>query len=188
MAELTLSRSARWYEIRPSDAAMAVLCAAAGLAVLASGKSLPGQVVLLAEFSALAGIAWWDSRTLRAPNVAVLPALAATLALSALFGADAALSASGGALVAFAAMAVLAAFGGGRLGGGDVKFGALCGAVCGLGSTLALLAAATIAGGVVAALVLALRLRKGSDVMAFTPLLLFGAIFALVTQGTYHQP
>lgn len=187
MAELAFSRPTRLYAVRATDVLLAVLWTAGmGIAVIRGG-GVAGQLVLSLEVSSLVAIAWWDSRTLRAPNAAVLPALAATLAASLLFGAEAALSAAAGAALGLGTMLLLAFAGGGRLGGGDVKFGALCGAVLGLGGVLTGMAAACIAGGAIAAVVLGLRLRKRADVMAFTPLLAAGALFALAVHGAYQQ-
>lgn len=133
----------------------------------------------------LAVVAWCDFRTLRAPNVVVLPGLAAVLVVASFFGLSALVQAASGALMAFVLMLIVALAGRGAMGLGDVKFAALTGAIVGLRLVLPVLVLAFVVGGIIAAVVLAFRLRGRKDVIAFTPLLAVGAITAMALYPGY---
>jgi prepilin signal peptidase PulO-like enzyme (type II secretory pathway) len=133
----------------------------------------------------LAAVAWFDFRTLRAPNLMVLPGLAVVLGTAFLFGTDALFQATAGAAVAFVLMLLIAVIGRGAMGLGDVKFAALTGAVVGLRLVLPALVVAFVIGGLVAAVFLGFRLRRRKDVVAFTPLLAAGAIAAMAFYPGY---
>ena len=126
-----------------------------------------------------------DLRTLRAPNVLVLPALALVLLGAIVLAGPAPREAALGAAVAFAILLLVAVVGRGAMGMGDVKYGAVCGGVVGAGAVLPMLAFTFAGGGVVALAVLALRLRGRKDVVAFTPFLFVGVIFTLLWANPY---
>ena len=142
-------------------------------------------LLLLAYLAALAAIAVVDLRTLRAPNVLVLPALALVLLGAIVLAGPAPREAALGAAVAFAILLLVAVVGRGAMGMGDVKYGAVCGGVVGAGAVLPMLAFTFAGGGVVALAVLALRLRGRKDVVAFTPFLFVGVIFTLLWANPY---
>ena len=146
---------------------------------------MPATLLLLAYLAALAAIAVVDLRTLRAPNVLVLPALALVLLGAIVLAGPAPREAALGAAVAFAILLLVAVVGRGAMGMGDVKYGAVCGGVVGAGAVLPMLAFTFAGGGVVALAVLALRLRGRKDVVAFTPFLFVGVVFTLLWANPY---
>lgn len=126
-----------------------------------------------------------DMRTLRVPNRLVFPAMGFTLGTAALLGPEAAIQALGGWLLAGVILFVVAVVGRGAMGFGDVKVGAICGAVVGLAGVVPMLAAAFVAGGAFAGVLLALRLRKPKDVVAFTPFLVGATLFTVAYYRLY---
>jgi leader peptidase (prepilin peptidase) / N-methyltransferase len=146
---------------------------------------MPATLLLLAYLAALGAIAVIDFRTLRAPNVLVLPALVLVLLGAIVLAGPAPREAAVGAGVAFAVLLLVAVVERGAMGMGDVKYGAVCGAVVGAGAVLPMLAFTFIGSAVVALLVLAFRLRGRKDVVAFTPFLFAGVVFALVWANPY---
>jgi prepilin signal peptidase PulO-like enzyme (type II secretory pathway) len=138
------------------------------------------QALVAASVLVLAAIAVIDVRTLRAPNTYVVLALLLALAGAVFVSAADLLDATMGALVACALLLVVALAGRGAMGFGDVKYGAACGGVVGISSVLPMLLAAFLAGAAVALVVLLTGFRSRRDVVAFTPFLLVGVLFALV--------
>lgn len=141
-------------------------------------------VLTAAALVALLVIAVIDLRTLRAPNRYVLAALALALgaALASRSGAtlaDAAL----GVLLAFVLLLVVALIGRGAMGFGDVKYGAACGALVGVGGVLPMLMVTFVGGALFAVVMLGSRLRSRRDVVAFTPFLLVGVVVTLAWPG-----
>lgn len=132
----------------------------------------------------LAVIAVIDIRTRRAPNRLVLPLIAVGVLVSVTAYREHALDALAGGVVAFAVLLLIAALGRGRMGMGDVKYGSVCGMAVGVQAALPMLAFAFITGAVLAAVVMALRIRHGSEAVAFTPFLYAGVLFAL----GWYQP
>ncbi len=126
-----------------------------------------------------------DMRTLRVPNRLVFPAMGFTLGTAALLGPGAAFQALGGCFLAGFILFVVALLGRGAMGFGDVKVGAVCGAVVGLAGVVPMLAATFVAGGAFAGVMLALRLRKPKDVVAFTPFLVGATVFTLAYYRLY---
>ena len=90
-----------------------------------------------------------------------------------------------GALVSTALLFVIALFGRGSMGFGDVKYGTVCGAAVGLGGVLPMLAFTFVAGAAVAAFVLLFKLRGRRDVVPFTPFLFAGVLFSVVWSPSY---
>jgi prepilin signal peptidase PulO-like enzyme (type II secretory pathway) len=187
MVALVAAPTGRTHRIQVSSHVVLItLFWAAGVAIAQmQSMHLAGALVASAELTLLAGIAAWDARTLRAPNVAVLPGLAAVVAVSACFGAGALAQSAAGMGACFLLVGLVAVLGRGAMGAGDVKFGALVGAVVGLNGVLVTVAVAFIAGGVLAAIVLGLRLRDRKASMAFTPFLALGVVAALALCPVY---
>lgn len=65
------------------------------------------------------------------------------------------------------------------MGFGDVKVGCFCGIVVGLGGVLPMLFLAFLGGALVAGPLLALRIRKPKDVIAFAPFLAAASAFSI---------
>jgi leader peptidase (prepilin peptidase)/N-methyltransferase len=141
---------------------------------------------LLLTFGVIAAaIVAFDIRTLRAPNAIVYPA-AAALALATLpLGWGHAAEALAGGALAFVALLAVALAGRGARGLGDVKAGCLCGIGVGLNGIILMLVSAFVAGGLLAAFALALRVRGRKDVVPFTPFLIFGSFMALALGNGY---
>jgi len=144
-----------------------------------------GTLLLVAYLGILGAIAVIDLRTLRAPNGLVLPALALVLVGSPVLAGSAPREAVLGAVIAFGLLLIVAAVGRGAMGMGDVKYGAVCGGVVGAGAVLPMLAFTFASGGLVALAVLGLRVRGRKDVVAFTPFLFAGVVFALLWSNPY---
>lgn len=181
-ATASLTRTPGWRRTDP--VAGAIACA--GWATAFGRADSPAHMAAMGcATTLLAAIAWFDLRTLRAPNVMVLPGLAAVLCLALLFGRDAFIQASAGAAVAFALMLLVALLGRGAMGLGDVKFAALVGATVGLRLVLPAVVLGFVMGGLVALVVLTFRLRGRKDVVAFTPLLAAGAVAAMALYPGY---
>ena len=145
-----------------------------------------GAVAVAIYLVPLAAIAWLDIRTLRAPNRYVYPLIAVAVVVSlTLYRAHAAEALLGG-LLAFGILFVVALLGRGAMGFGDVKYGIVCGIAVGLHGVLPMLGFTFVVGALVAGLALGLRLRQRKDVVAFTPFLYLGVLFALAwTQQPY---
>jgi prepilin signal peptidase PulO-like enzyme (type II secretory pathway) len=145
-----------------------------------------GAVAVAIYLVPLAAIAWLDIRTLRAPNRYVYPLIAVSVIVSlTLYRAHAAEALLGG-LLAFGILFVVALLGRGAMGFGDVKYGIVCGIAVGLHGVLPMLGFTFVVGALVAGLALGLKLRQRKDVVAFTPFLYLGVLFALVwTQQPY---
>lgn len=133
----------------------------------------------------LTALAVHDARTLRAPNVVVYPALGLAVMVSLTLGPSGAREALIGGGVAFLALLALVVVSRGAMGYGDSKVGALCGMSVGISGLAPMLAISFVSGGVVAAGVLALRLRSRRDPVAYTPFLVAGVIGALLWHETY---
>ncbi|MGE5597574.1 MAG: prepilin peptidase [Hyphomicrobiales bacterium] len=172
---------------RSATPAVAVALALAALSVAAATQApSAGQAVaIVAAGGLLAWIAANDVVTLRAPNRVVYPAVLGALAVSAAFGPGSLGDAALGGFAAFAAMFAVALLGRGAMGMGDVKVAALCGVLTGVRAVLPMLAITFVAGGLFAALLLALGIRRRKDVVAFTPFLAFGVLLTLAAFDGY---
>lgn len=158
----------------------------AGLMVAVTRGNGPLEAVLAVALCAVIGwIAAIDIQVLRAPNRIVYPSAAGALAGALLVGPGAFADAGAGLALAFIVLLAVAVLGRGAMGLGDVKAGALCGAATGATGTLTMLAAAFVAGGLFAAVLLATRLRNRRDVVAFTPFLAIGVVISLAFSNTY---
>ena len=151
------------------------------LFVLLAGRGGSLTAALFAAVLVLLAAIDWEQR--RLPNVVVLPALAAAVALS-----DAPLAAALAAALAFAAFLGLYAlgrrlYGPGALGMGDVKLAALVAAVVGLPAAgWALLLGVLLAGGAAAAWLLSGRAGRGA-LLPYGAFLALGGIVVLITVG-----
>ncbi len=139
----------------------------------------------LAYVGVLTGIAIYDARTLRAPNVVVYPALGLAAIASLTLGPASAREALLGGGIAFLVLLLLVIVSRGAMGFGDTKVGALSGMAVGVSGVAPMLAITFVGGGLVALGVLVLRLRDRRDAVAFTPFLLAGVIGALLWHETY---
>lgn len=145
-----------------------------------------GAVAVAIYLVPLAAIAWLDIRTLRAPNRYVYPLIVVAVIVSLTLYRAHATEALLGGLLAFGILFVVALLGRGAMGFGDVKYGVVCGIAVGLHGVLPMLGFTFVVGALVAGLALGLRLRQRKDVVAFTPFLYLGVLFALVwTQQPY---
>jgi len=158
----------------------------AGVAVvIARGGGPARQVLGTADMAALGLIAATDARTLIAPNRIVYPSLALALAGAFALGPEAGVDALSGGASAFTVLLLVALAGRGAMGFGDVKVGVLCGVVVGLRGVVPMLFITFLAGGVLAAVLLALGIRRRNDAMAFTPLLVGGVLASLAAFNLY---
>jgi prepilin signal peptidase PulO-like enzyme (type II secretory pathway) len=142
-------------------------------------------IVALGYVGPLGAIAAYDVRTLRAPNRYLYPLIGLALVFSMTVHRADAREALLGGLLAFSLLFALAIIGRGALGFGGVKYGLMCGIVVRVHGVMPMLAFAFVTGAAVALLVLATRVRRRSDVVAFTPFLFAGTLFALVWSQSY---
>lgn len=160
-----------------------------GLVLLATNSTQqPGVYRACMASMYLAVLAWvavYDIRTLRAPNVVVLPAAAAAVALSIHLGSGDFVEACVGGAIAFTVLLVVAILGRGAMGFGDVKVGAIAGLAVGLHSVFMMLVLTFGMGAGFAGVMLLARLGRRNDVVAFTPFLAIAVAICLVTGGSY---
>ena len=122
------------------------------------------------------------------PDRLVYPASAAALGLSLLIPQVGFWRAVLGASVGFGIMLAVYLASRGGMGAGDVKFAGLIGLAVGFPLVLPALVLACMAGGGVAALLLARRRKRGRDAIPFGPFLAGGAITSLLWgQPLMHQ-
>ena len=160
--------------------AVALVLIVAGIGLAASKAPDTHRLVVgLGYLGVLALIAAHDARTRKAPNRFIYPALAAAILASFTLGWSDALEALLGGALSFAVLLGLAFVGRGAMGAGDVKVGALCGIALGLHGVVPMLLLTFVAGGVTAALLLLLGIRKRTDTIAFTPFLVAATIFCM---------
>jgi len=136
-----------------------------------------------AALIALGAIAVIDLRTMRAPNRYVAGALTLALAAGLTLSGGALLDATLGAVLAFVLLLIVALAGRGKMGLGDVKYGAACGGVLGIQSVVPMLLVTFVGGALVATALLIWGLRSKQDVLAFTPFLFAGTLIALAWSG-----
>lgn len=175
----------RLLSLRAAEAALLLATALAAVALALKGAGLYRTLLAEAYVVVLAAIVLSDLRTLRVSNWLTLPPLLVAAAASFPLGDGAPAQALLGGLFAFVLLLVLALVGRGRMGYGDVKAGTFCGMVVGLTGVLPMLTLTFVAGGAVAAVVLALRLRGRKDVVAFTPFLAGATVVTLLCFPTY---
>ena len=157
--------------------ALPLVAVLAGQRAGSAGVAL--AITLFAAVLLLLAVVDWEQR--RLPNVVVLPALAAAVALS-----PAPISAALAAALAFAAFLGLYAlgrrlYGPGALGMGDVKLAALVAAVVGLPAAgWALALGVLLAGGAAAVWLLSGRAGRGA-LLPYGAFLALGGIIGLIT-------
>lgn len=178
---LRIGQAGGWVTATMTGAALAAIVAILGVKQPEFYRGLLGVVCL----ALLVLIAARDVTTLRAPNRLVYPGVGIAILGALTLGWGAAGEALLGGLVAFGALLAAAVASRGRLGHGDVKVGGLCGLVVGLHGVAPMLVVAFGSGAVVAAVVLALRLRQRTDVAPFTPFLVAGTLFSLGSYPLY---
>jgi prepilin signal peptidase PulO-like enzyme (type II secretory pathway) len=152
-------------------------------AYFALGGSLIGG--LLGGFFATVflSLTFTDLETRLLPNRVVYPATLLAIGLSWAWPETTMLAIVAGGVVAVAVAAILLLlslpFGSGSFGMGDVKTIVLMGFVLGVPSVFIGIFVGTVAGGIIAALLLVMRLRSRKDHMPHGPFLAFGAIVGL---------
>lgn len=158
--------------------------AALGVAVLVAAP-LEARLLPLgvAGLGLLTVVVAEDLATRRARNVLVIPGTVLLLLLAFVGGVGPGLASAAGCAVAFGVLLVIALVGAGRMGMGDVKFGAMCGAGVGVAGLMVMLAAAFLVGGALAAVLLVARVRGRHDTVAFTPFLAIGVLAAWLVKG-----
>jgi prepilin signal peptidase PulO-like enzyme (type II secretory pathway) len=161
----------------------AAVAAIAILGVRADDPQRTASVVLV--YGVLFAICAYDARTLIAPNILVFPGLVLAVAVSFAINPSAGLESVAGGMVGFAVMLVVALAGRGRMGFGDVKVGAFCGAIVGLTAVAELLLLTFLLGGCIAAVALLSRRRRRTDSMAFTPFLGVATVAVTLISGSY---
>jgi leader peptidase (prepilin peptidase) / N-methyltransferase len=166
----------RAFRLSWSDLAVGAMVVAFVVALWGSDAGILRSAYASAGVAVLAGIAWFDLRTHRAPNRITYPATLLALAGSLTLGWESALSSLVGGLAAFGVFLVIALLGRGAMGYGDVKVAALAGVLVGIKGFLPLLLVTHLAGAIFAAAALGLRLRRRGDEAAFTPFLLLGVV------------
>lgn len=162
--------------------AEAALAALAGItcAVLGPGEDGPGRAICGLCGAVLALLAGRDLRTGRIPNALVYPAGAATVLLAGAWPGLALGDVLAGAAAAGGPLAALRALSRGGLGGGDVKMGALVGALAGPERVVTAGLVAAVAGGVAAGALLAAGRAERRGRIPYGPFLALGGIAALL--------
>ena len=154
-----------------------------GVAVaLFAARSLPAVAVTGAFCAVLAGVSVYDLRERRIPNAWTYPALLLAIAAAAASGLPTLLTSLGGFAVAGGFFIAMFIAGRGRLGMGDVKLGALAGAVLGIAGAPLFLALGTGAGAITGAFLL-LRGAGRNATFAYGPSLAAGAALAVLLRG-----
>jgi len=165
---------------------MAAAMLAVGVAIVTvKAPAVPQAALSLAYVVVLALIAGYDGLTRRAPNALVYPAILVGAALTLVLGREDAVEALSGGVAAFAIMLIVAALGRGAMGAGDVKVAALCGLIVGMHGVPVLLFGTFIASAAFAAPLVLLRIRRGSDSIAFTPFLAIGTLVSMGLSNIY---
>lgn len=172
----------RGFPLATVGAAVASIAAMVVVFLQAPGL-LPGSLYL-ANLAGLGWVAGHDVAFRRAPNVVVLPGIAFAVSTAGALGAESGIEAAAGAVIAFLVMTLVFIFGRGRMGFGDVKYAAWCGALAGpalvpyalLGGTLS---ASLLVLGVIAWT----RSRRPGRTLPFTPFLALGALLATAAGG-----
>jgi prepilin signal peptidase PulO-like enzyme (type II secretory pathway) len=172
-------RVATWPKALTGSTVGLGLCAASVGLAIAKAPDTNRLIIGLGYLGVLALIAAHDARTQKAPNRLIYPALAAAILASLTLGSTDALEAVFGGVLSFAVLLGLAVAGRGAIGAGDVKVGALCGIALGLHGAVPMLLVTFIAGGVTAALLLLLGIRKRPDTIAFTPFLVAATLVCM---------
>ena len=155
--------------------------AALALGNVTVGGAEPPEAAYVAFFgSVFVLLAWLDIRSRLLPNAIVYPALLLAVGLAPTGPGPGLLESLGGGLGALAAGSAIRALSRGGLGGGDVKMAALVGAVVGFPAIVAAGALTAVTGGLVAGVLLALRLRRWGDALPYGPSVALGGLGAML--------
>ncbi|MEE8174924.1 MAG: prepilin peptidase [Dehalococcoidia bacterium] len=114
------------------------------------------------------------------PNKIVYPMLAISLALSPFWPDLGILSALLGGIIGFSLMLIPYLFARGGFGAGDVKLAAVLGTVSGSPLVIVALLMGIVGGGIMASLLLIIRLRKRKETIPFGPFLATSAVITLL--------
>jgi leader peptidase (prepilin peptidase) / N-methyltransferase len=151
---------------------------------------VPAMLVVAGYVSVLLICAATDIIAYRVPNVVSYPAIVGALLLGLLWpGADR-LSVAGGGLLAGGLFLACALLPGGPMGMGDVKLALFIGFALGFIFVVQAMLVMAITGGIVASLLLVLKLLRVRQVtyMFYAPFISAGAIFVLLAQGAAIHP
>jgi leader peptidase (prepilin peptidase)/N-methyltransferase len=167
---------------------VAVVAATAALFALVGRQyagHVPAMLVVAGYVSVLLICSATDIIAYRVPNVVSYPAIVAALLLGLLWpGVDRVSVLGGGALAGglFLACALLP---GAPMGMGDVKLALFIGFVLGFSAVIGAMLVMAIAGGIVAAVLLAFKVlgRRNIVYMFYAPFISLGAAFVLLVQG-----
>jgi leader peptidase (prepilin peptidase)/N-methyltransferase len=162
------------------EAGFGVVAGAASVVVSLTEASGLSAMALVAVLLVVTAIAHYDLRTRRAPNRIVYPTAVMTVLVATLHGPESGALALAGGFASLFVLTILVIIGRGAMGFGDAKVGFICGAVVGPSGLLPMFLATFATGGVLAAILLAARVRGRKDSVAFTPFLLAGVLVALV--------
>ncbi|MBM3926546.1 MAG: prepilin peptidase [SAR202 cluster bacterium] len=185
---MKITRTTAWSQIQRwplPEAAAGTALLAGFFAATAKDPGIYRSVLGLVYLDLLLFLAVYDIRTLRAPNRIVYPSLCLAAAASMTLGMGDAGEALLGGVAAFLTMFAIALAGRGAMGFGDVKVAALCGMAVGLKGVLPMLLVTFMTGGILAAVLLALRIRGRKDVVAFTPFMVGATAFCMFYQELY---
>lgn len=185
--------TAREFASRSPAAWRSAMLAAAialggGVLLATNSAQQPGlyrECMVAAYLAILSWVAVYDIRTLRAPNVVVLPAAAILIVVSIGLGMSAFAQACLGGAISFTALLVIAILGRGAMGFGDVKVGAIAGLAVGLHGIFTMLVLTFGMGAAFAGIMLLARARDRRDVVAFTPFLAIAVAVCFVTGASY---
>lgn len=125
-----------------------------------------------------------DALSYRVPNAVTYPAMLGALVLGAVMpDADIVSVLAGGLLAAVVMLVPSLLTGGAGMGMGDVKLATFAGLALGFEHAVAALLITALAGGVVAALLLATGLRRRGEPIPYAPFISAGALAVLLWQG-----
>lgn len=163
-----------------------IVAATAGLFAAAGARydDVSQLPIIAAYVAVLVLCASTDILAFRVPNVVTYPALLFALLVGALMPDADIVEVAAGGLLAGGILLVPSLFtGGSGMGMGDVKLAAFAGLALGFVHVVPALLFMAFAGGIVAALLLVLRLRKRGEPIPYAPFISAGAVAALLWQG-----
>lgn len=175
IAQRLVQQPSPWSQI-VQIAAAGALFAAAWVRFGWSATLLP----VLAFLITLVAVAAVDLRFHLIPNRLLLAGGAIVAPLSLLSGFRQPVDAVAGMVIGGGLLFIIALFARGGMGGGDVKLAALVGLALGLRQSMIALALAFVLGGLIGAALLLLRLRRGTDAIAYGPFICLGAAVSLL--------
>ncbi|MDQ6767201.1 MAG: prepilin peptidase [Candidatus Eremiobacteraeota bacterium] len=172
--------SPRYALVELMTAALFCLCVAKfGVSLAALAAALLSAYLIVTVFVDIDHLLILDALTLPVAIAGLMIALASGRAIAALEGA---------ALGALLFGSIYLVTKGAGLGLGDVKLAACLGIFLGFGNSIAAFATAFVIGAIVAIPVLAMRKRRGRDVLPFGPFIVLGALILTFAPGLVFGP